>query len=141
MAATGLVAYKLAKNKKKRYVADRPASPIYYMHYFFLARPTPCCLLLVAKQHNTTKLDRLLAPWLPHVYQAVRILRWSQIKKLSVRLASFYYSPEVTGRGSQPSKSWRLQQRWLRSRPRSGSRSRQSGRSICLLQTHTTAGI
>ena len=50
---------------KKRYVADRPASPIYYMHFFFFGPTNP--LLLVAKQHNTTKLDRLLAPWLPHV--------------------------------------------------------------------------
>ena len=40
----------------------------------------------------------------------------------------------ATGRGSQPSRSWCLQPRWLSSRPRNGWRSRPSGRSICLPQ-------
>ena len=40
-------------------------------------------------------------------YQAVGIPRWSQIKSCQL----FTTVPEVTGRDSQPSKSWRLQQR------------------------------
>ena len=67
--------------------------------FFFLARPTPCCLL----RSNTTQ-QNWTDSWLRgfrmlEAYQAVRILRWSQIKKLSVRLASFYYSPRGYWKG------------------------------------------
>ena len=84
IATTGIIAYKLAKYLKKK-------SPIYYMHYFFLARPTSCCLL----RSSTTQLDRLLRPWLPHVRGLSGYLNTSMEtdKKLSARLASIYYSP------------------------------------------------
>ena len=84
----------------------------------------PCCLLL-------RQLDRPLVRsfCMLEAYQAVGISRWSQIKSCQ----PFTTVPEVTGRGSQPSKSWRLQQKRLSSRPRTGSERRPSGRSIYLL--------
>ena len=68
---------------------------------FFLARPFSCCLLLVAKQHNTTQLDRLLGPWLPHVGGLSGCWNTSMEpdKKLSARLASIYYSPRGYWKG------------------------------------------
>ena len=58
-------------------------------------------LLLVAKQHSTTQLDRLLGPWLPHVRGSSGCWNTSiePDKKLSARLANIYYSPRGYWKG------------------------------------------
>ena len=74
------------------HAVDRPASPIYYMHYF-LARPASCCLL--------RQMDRLLGSWLPHVGSLSGCWNTSMEpdKKPSARRASIYYSPRGYWKG------------------------------------------
>ena len=47
------------------------------------------------------------------------------------KLSALYYRPRGYWKGFA-SRSWRLQQRWPSSRPRTGSKGMPSGRSICL---------
>ena len=68
---------------------DKPASPIHYIHFFLRASCS----------------DNWTDPWVRgfrmlEAYQAVGIPRWSHIKSCQL----FTTVPEVTGRGSQPSK-------------------------------------
>ena len=100
-------------------------------HRLFFSSPTSL-LFLVPKQYNKTDYwVRGFRMW--EAYQAVGIPRWSQIKSCQPDLQAFTTVPEVTGRGSQPSKKLASAAKVTEQQAKDWLKSRPSGRSICLL--------
>ena len=69
--------------------------------------PRGCWL---ARTTSERQLDSFPSLWRPHVGGWSGC--WNTLVAMAdSKLSALYYSPEATGRGSRPSRSWRLQQR------------------------------
>ena len=109
------------------HAVDRPASPIHYMHYFFIVA---CCLL----RSNTTQ-HNWIDSWVRgfRMLEAVGIPRWCQIKSSQPDLQAFTTVPEATRRGLTVIKKLASAAKVTEQQAKTGSRSRPSGRSTFLL--------